>query len=178
VTSKLLAVLSLIVTGGLVLATLAIGGIAPLSPAEMAHGTVQARSDLKEAIRNTTITAEQTRAFGTIATNVRKQLDASRRILAIQKGLEQSSKLSVDYSSRVQGRIRELLIALEKLQRDMRSSSALSGRLNDSAAAAQEGASGLDGVLSDLTARFVKVISQSRELNRKARAFAQTGRLP
>jgi hypothetical protein len=178
VIGRLFKALSVFVAAGLVAATFAIGGIAPLSPSEMARGTVRARADLKEAIQNTSVTAEQTRSFGVIARNVRRQLLASKRILRIQVGLERASKMSVTNSGRVKDRVRGLLAALVKVQRDMQRAGVLSGKLNGAATSAGIGAAGLSGGLEQLGARFIEVIRQSRKLNRKARAFAEVGRLP
>ncbi|MEA2460235.1 MAG: hypothetical protein QOH90_412 [Actinomycetota bacterium] len=175
---RLFIVVSVLATAGLVAATFAIGGVAPLSPAEMARGTVQARDDLKQAIENTTLTADQTRSFEVIATNVRRQLLASKRILEIQVGLERASKLSVANSGRVRDRIKNLLTALQKVEKDIDETGALSARMNDVAATAGLGAARLSEGLERLGARFVQVIEESRKLDRKARAFAQVGRLP
>jgi hypothetical protein len=129
--------------------------------------------NLDRAEHNTDLTVESTEGFALIAHNVRSQVHSSETLLRIQRGLEESS---VDTA----GTSIELRKALQALAREFSRTAAPLTRVNDLAeqtAAAGVASAGsaerLFGALLGLRARFDKVVKESRELNRKARGFAE-----
>jgi hypothetical protein len=146
---------------------------APLPPAKLLRSTRDARQNLERAEANTEESAENTEGFALIAANVRSQVNSSETLLRIQRGLEQSSVES--------GRTAfELRKALAALARGFRRASSPLGRINELAertsatgATSVRAAEGLMRELFGLRLRFDKVVKESRELNRKARGYAE-----
>jgi methyl-accepting chemotaxis protein len=169
---------SLLLTFVFIGAAFAVGGEKPLSPAEIAHRTSLARSDLKKALKNTELTIEQSRSFETVSENVRRQLKASQRLLEIQLSLEVSSRSSVRVAEEVRARIAKLLGTMESLGSAMPELSARSGELGATTQEALAGASDLSALLLEVEEGFGELIEQSRKLNRRARGYDQAKGIP
>ncbi|MDX6587627.1 MAG: hypothetical protein QOI31_2100 [Solirubrobacterales bacterium] len=177
-TTRILKALSLLVTVACLVGAFALGGEKPLSPAVLARHTNEARKNLAEAVDNAELTARRTAAFGDIARNVKRQLDSSRRLLAIQLELEDSSRAGSKATEVINDRLASLAGTLDSLRDLIQSLGGLSQRLGDVASNTVSGASDLTGRLDALHARFQRVIEESRELNRKARGFEKAGDTP
>jgi hypothetical protein len=150
-----------------------IGGGTPLSPAEIADATSAAADNSEVAARNTADAARDTRALADIADDVRSQLESSQRLLEVQLGLEESSRRG---ATRAAGLEREIASIGRELGELERAAASLSEASED--AGAQVGVLGgsatdLERALAALEERFDRVVGESRELNRKARGFAE-----
>ena len=170
-----LKVVSVLATGAFLFGAIAVGGEKPLSPAILADRTAEARGNLAEAVDNTERTEQRTAAFGAIARNVKRQLDSSRRLLAIQLELEESSRAGLTTSGVVKKRLNSLADTLDALRGLIEGVGGLSGRLESVAGSTVSGAATLTERLDALQASFRQVIEESRELNRKARGYEKAG---
>lgn len=164
--SALLTVLFL--TGGV-----AIGGGIPVSLSDLAGRTAEAADNARAAARYTESAAEDTEALAGIAESVKSQLDSSRRMVATQLKIEHATDTNVRSSrqltaviKRIRGALEELEAGLTRLSRYATTSGATAG---STAAAAGR----LDATLTTLSERFDTVVAESRELNRKANAYAE-----
>jgi hypothetical protein len=168
-----LKVVSAALSAVFIVGAVALGGGHPLSPAEIARNTRRAADNAARAAANTRRAAGDTRALATIANNVSSQLETSRKMLATQLRLEASSRRGATRSSEVRDGIRrlgELIAALERrLVRVTSVAEDTAARGEGAARAARD----LERMLSLLGARFDEVVSESRELNRKARGFSR-----
>lgn len=168
-----LKIAATLLSGVLLLGAWAIGGGIPLTPRQLATATEEAVSNARIAARNTRRAAEATEAVAQITRNVAAQLDTSRRLLRTQLTIEGTSREGVDIARSLTARIEEIADALADLDRRLRSLSRLAaaagGRVRTVAAAAGS----LDMTLDRLRARFDDVVDESRELNRKAKAFGE-----
>lgn len=166
VASALLTVLFL--AGGV-----AIGGGIPLSLSDLAGRTAEAADNARAAARNTESAAEDTEALAGIAESVKSQLDSSRRMVATQSKIEHATDTNVRSSRQLTAVIKRIRSALDELVAGLTRVSKFataSGATAESSAAA---AGRLDATLTALSERFEVVVAQSRELNRKANAYAE-----
>lgn len=149
----------------------ALGGGEPLSPVTMVRVTRDAAANSRIAAENTHRAAADTKAFQTIAENVRSQLNTSRHMLTTQLDLESSSRSSVRRSIDLARSLEQMERSLQALRRRLAAIASLSeDTVVDGQAAAEAGAA-LDSVLKTLRHRFEEVMDESRELNRKARGY-------
>jgi hypothetical protein len=176
--SRIPKALSLLVTAVLLAGAVTVGGEKPLAPSEITRRTVAARRDLGEAVENTEITVRRTAAFSAIAENVKRQLEASQRLLDIQLELERSSRRGLTTSDEIERRLRDITNSLEGLRDRIAGLGGTSERLESVTSMTLTGATGLTRELAVLTTRFRAVIRESKRLNRKAKAFEKTSGLP
>jgi hypothetical protein len=170
---RALKVLSIAISLAAIAGAVVVSDRAPLTPAHLVRTTRDARINLDRAEENTDETVESTEGFALIAHNVRSQVQSSETLLRIQRGLERSSVETAATSI-------ELRKALAGLARDFSRAAAPLDRVNrlaqETAAAGVASAGAAErlfGALLGLRARFDKVLKESRELNRKARGFAE-----
>lgn len=170
--------LSALITATFLVGAVQVGGDAPRSPAELARGTTAARQNLDRAVVHTDASIERTEAFEAIARNVRSQLRSSRELLEIQLELEASSEGTGRASREARAeliRLREVFKRLVERLDGVTDVSEQAGRAGKTSAEAGER---LLERLTELKARFRKVVAQSKRLNRKARAFDREGSRP
>ena len=160
-------------TLALVVAAVGVGAGKPLSPARIANLTSEAADNLRIAVSNTEDAVRATEALATIEKNVQSQLATSRRLLETQLGIEESSKAGLDISRGVADRIGAVAGALEGLVGRLRDVGSLSSSVTGSAEAGEAAAEDLEAALDHLIARYEVAVRESRELNKKARAFEQ-----
>lgn len=154
-------------------AAIAIGGGVPPSPARIADAASDAARNAGVAARNTEETARRTRALASIARNVRSQHRTSQRMLSIQLDIEVASRAASEKAHTLADRIAAIERAVDGLAsrlRELESTSSAAGEASDANA---EVAVQLTQRLQELSALFAEVTDESRELNRKARAYAR-----
>lgn len=164
---------SVLLTVAFVAGGVAIGGGVPRSISDLAGKTSAAADNARVAAENTERAARDTEALASIAESVKSQLDSSRRMLDTQLKIEAATDENAQRSRALTGVIKEIraaLIDLEtRLTRLSRAARATGGTAESTAAAAAR----LDATLAALSARFEVVVAESRELNRKARAYEE-----
>jgi chromosome segregation ATPase len=173
-----LKVVSAGATLALAAGAVAVGGGAPLQPAELARRAEAAAANAADAARNTAIAARRTEDLARIGHSVAAQVETSRRLLEIQLGVERSSEEGlkrVRALADIIGRIRK---ELDELQGRLRPVTSLSSSAGDNTRATSAAAEALEATLDRLSARFDEVVKESRELNRKARAFEELRESP
>lgn len=164
---------SLVATGSLTIAAVIVGGGAPPDPARLARVASAAADNAAEAADNIAVARRDTEALATISDNVLRQLDASRRLLKVQLEIEESSRSSADASGALGTNIRGLKETLTNLKKRLETLSLLAGDAGDQSRAAAAGARTLRASLDELKRRYDRLIEESRELNRKARGYAE-----
>lgn len=169
---------SALVTIALMVATVSVNPDTPRTPAELARRTTDARSNLERAVAHTDASVERTQAFETIARNVRSQLRSSRLLLEIQLDLEASSKKAGRASRRVRARLGRLRDVYARVASRLRGLSELSRKAGNLSADSATAGEALLTRLDTLKNTFQKVVTQSKRLNRKARAFQEVGEGP
>ena len=170
---RALKVASALATLALVIAAVGVGAGKPLSPARIARLTSEAADNLRLAESNTEEAVRATEALVTIERNVQSQLATSRRLLETQLGIESSSKAGLEISRGVADRIGAVASSLEGLVGRLRRVAALSSSVTGSAEAGEAAAENLEAALDRLISRYEVAVRESRELNKKARAFEQ-----
>ncbi len=160
-----------LLTAGLLAGAVAVGGGAPLSPASIARAAREAAENLDRAEANTERAAENTEAFAEINRNVGRQVATARRLLGTQLEIERTSRRGAGLSRELLARLAGLGSTLREVEGSLRSVAQLSGRVTATAQTSERAAAGLDAALDALQARFHVALRESRELNRKARAF-------
>ena len=171
--TRALKTASALVTVALVVAAVGVGAGKPLSPARIAKLTSDAADNLRIAESNTEDAVRATEALATIEKNVQSQLATSRRLLETQLGIEESSTEGLAISRGVGDRIGAVASALEGLVGRLRDVGALSSSVTGSAEAGEAAAIDLEAALDRLISRYEVAVRESRELNKKARAFEQ-----
>ena len=152
---------------------IAIGAGAPLSPGRIAKVTGDATRNLEEAQRNIRGAVESTEALARIERNVSSQLETSRRLLATQLGIEDSSKRGVELSRKLVGHIADVGGELDALVDRLERVASLSRDVSAQAEASDAAAVSLEETLDHLIERYRVAVRESRELNKKARAFEE-----
>lgn len=170
-TARALRIISGLLSCGLVFGAWAIGGGTPLTPAELARATEGAVDNALIAANNTRRAADDTEALAQIMRNVRAQLDTSKRMLRTQLTIESASRTSVGTSRALTTRIEDIAVALADLERRLRNLARLAATSGGRARAVADAAGRLDTTLDRLRTHFDRVVDESRELNRKAKAF-------
>ena len=150
---------------------MAIGAGVPLSPARIAKVTGDATDNLEVAQANIEEAVESTEALAEIERNVSSQLQTSRRLLETQLGIEESSTSGLDLSRRLVGRIGDVGDELRHLVGRLQDVSTASSSVSSSAEAGETAADSLEETLDHLISRYEVAVRESRELNKKARAF-------
>ena len=150
---------------------IAVGAGAPLSPGAIARSARDAADNLDVAEGNTERAAEDTEALAEISRSVRSQVETSRRLLQIQLRIERASREGTDLSTSLTSRIRLLRKALGRVEARFRSVGSKSDRVTSAARTSESAATVLRDTLNVLGARFQVALKESRELNRKARAY-------
>jgi methyl-accepting chemotaxis protein len=164
-------IVSVVVTVGTVVGGIAIGGGVPPSPAHLARAAGDAADNTSTARANTVMAVESTEALATIARNVYRQLETSRRMLTTQLEIERSSRTGLRHAKTLVDRIARIRTAIQDLAARLADVAALSQDATASAEASERAADDLAATLRHLGARFDVVTRESRELNRKARGY-------
>lgn len=164
---------SVVATVALAGGAIAIGGGNPLSPGRIAGSTQRAAANVAEAERNTSRAAESTRSLVTIADNVRRQANSSRKLLEIQLRLEESSREGAARAGDLQAGIADATSELRSLKKAIARIAGASKATVDAGLAAAAAGESIGSALRTLQDRFDEVTEQSRRLNRKARGFAE-----
>jgi uncharacterized protein YgfB (UPF0149 family) len=168
-------IISAALTAVFVAGAFLIGGGTPLSPKEIADATSKAANNAKEAADNTAQAERSTRALAEIAEDVRSQLESSEKLLQIQLGLEDSSRVGADRAEALERDIAAIGRALANLQRAGEALSSASGEAGSQVETLAGSATDLEDEIAALGRRFGRVVKESRELNRKARGFERLG---
>ncbi|MDQ3986776.1 MAG: hypothetical protein M3280_09800 [Actinomycetota bacterium] len=150
---------------------IAVGAGAPLSPGAIAQSARDAAANLDVAEKNIEGAVEDTEALAEISRSVQSQVQASRRLLQIQLRIERASRKGTDLSTSLTSNIRLLSKALARVEGRLRLVASQSDRVTTAASSSESAASVLKDTLNELGARFQVALKESRELNRKARAY-------
>ena len=164
---------SVVVTLALAGGAIAIGAGAPVSPARIAKVAGDATRNLAEAQVNIKEAVGSTEALARIERNVSSQLATSRRLLETQLDIERSSESGVDVSRRLVGRIEDVGDEVRSLVDRLRDVAGSSEDLSATARSSESAASELEATLDRLMERYEVAVRESRELNKKARAYEQ-----
>lgn len=168
-----LKVASVVLTAGLLIAVVAIGGGAPPDLASIASRSSEAAGNLEAANRNISRAVRDTEALVEIVSSVGEQLEASERLLETQLQIERSSRSSADRSEELTEKIRSVGARLRELRDDLSSVAGLARRAGDVTETSADSAERLQATLRRLRLRFDRLIEESRELNRKARGYEE-----
>lgn len=171
-------VLSALITAAFLVGAVQVGGDVPRTPAELARTTTAARQNLDRAVHHTDASIERTAAFAAIARNVRSQLRSSRELLEIQLELEASSERTGRASRAARAELMRLRDVFERLVGRLDGVADVSQRAGRAGEISAEAGERLLERLTELKARFRKVVAQSKRLNRKARASDREGSPP
>lgn len=152
---------------------IAIGAGAPVSPARIAKVAGDATRNLKEAQANIDEAVGSTEALAEIERNVSSQLATSRRLLETQLSIESTSEEGVELSRQLVDRIDAVGTELSGLVERLRDVAATSEDISGTARSSERAASELQATLDRLIARYEVAVRESRELNKKARAYEQ-----
>jgi dsDNA-specific endonuclease/ATPase MutS2 len=161
------------VTAACLVGALVIGGGVPPSPARIATAARGAARNAGEAARNTEETVRRTRALAAIARNVHSQLQTSRRMLRTQALIETASRAASERAHELARRIGEIDRAVSQLASELRGLQAASDASGETSEHNARAAEELTQRLAELQRLFDRVTEESRELNRKARAYAR-----
>jgi hypothetical protein len=153
------------------LVALAIGGGVPLSPRQIAANTRDAADNAAKAADNTDRMASDTEYLATIARNARSQYETSQELLKTQLAMERSARDGIGRSRSLQDGLEGIGDELTDLLARLRTFAGRSNATTASVTDATTAATSLDATLERLLARFGRVLEESRELNRKARAY-------
>jgi methyl-accepting chemotaxis protein len=164
-------IVSWVIAIGSLVGGLAIGGGVPPSPAHLARAAGDAADNTSRARSNTASAVESTEALATIARNVYRQLQASRRMLTTQLEIERSSRAGLRHARTLVDRIARIRTAIKDLAARLADVAELSEDATATSETSARAADLLATKLRRLDARFDIVTRESRELNRKARGY-------
>ena len=164
-------IVSVALTAAFLAGAIAIGGGVPPSPAQIARSTGRAADNAATAVDNTESAIRDTRALERIAAAVRAQVDASRRMLDIQLGIEESTRRGAEETSGLQKKLASVTASLQRLRDQLADLGDFSADTARSSEASVVAATELDRAVGVLKARFDEVVRQSRRLDRKARGY-------
>jgi chromosome segregation ATPase len=164
---------SIVVTLALIVVAGAIGAGVPIAPARIADATTDAAHNVAIAEGNTEKAVQETEDLAQISKNVRKQLETSRRMLSTQLEIERATGKAAASSQDLNDALTEVGNALGGVESQLSDLLSLAHRSAATVDATVSSATDLQEVIALLQARFQQVTEQSRELNRKARSYAE-----